>query len=341
MPKLNIERDIITLQHGSGGRASQQLIDTLFRPAFNDPELNKGNDQAQLFPSHTHLVMSTDSHVIQPLFFPGGNIGKLSVCGTINDIAMAGATPRYMAINFILEEGLPLLQLQKIVNSIADTAHQAEVALITGDTKVVERGKGDGIFITTTGVGIRLDNVNRGAESIQTGDAIIISGSLGDHAIAIMSARKQLGFTCDLDSDCKPLHSLVASMISVCPQVNCMRDPTRGGLSAILNELAHQRKVGMVIDEDKLPIKPAVSAACEVLGLEPINLANEGKLVAFCPQEQADTLLSKMRSHPDGQDAQIIGCVIEDSYHRVTMRTRFGGNRLVDWKYGDTLPRIC
>ena len=287
------------------------------------------------------MVMSTDSHVITPLFFPGGDIGSLSINGTINDVVMSGAKPCYIAASFILEEGLPLTDLKRIVESMAKAAQIAEVAIVTGDTKVVEQGSGDGVFITTTGVGIIPAGIDISGEHARPGDKILVSGTLGDHGIAIMSLRENLSFHTSIQSDTASLHDLVSAMVAAVPRIHVLRDPTRGGVATTLNEIARQSAVGMMLYEDKLPIHEQVSAACEFLGFDPLYVANEGKLAAICAPEDAEQLLAVMRSHPLGVNAEIIGEVIEDTHCFVQMETRFGGKRVVDWLSGEQLPRIC
>ncbi len=339
--KLDIQQGVVELQHGSGGRATATLLQELFLPAFANPILAAGNDQATLPQFQNRLAITTDSHVIYPLFFPGGNIGSLAVHGTINDLAVGGARPKHLAANFILEEGFPLADLQRIVNHMAEAAIDAGVTVVTGDTKVVERGKGDGVYITTTGVGILDSDTILGADRIRAGDAILVNGTLGDHGIAVMAARPDSGLVTELQSDSQSLHRLTAAMLQACPSIHCMRDPTRGGLAAALNELAHQARVGMRIEESHLPVTAEVRAACELLGFDPVNIANEGKLIAFCSQQHAPALLAAIREHPQGKEAAIIGTVVEDPSCKVSMRTRFGGTRLLEWKWGDPLPRIC
>lgn len=336
-----IKDKTITLSHGSGGKASWQLIHDVFMKAFHNPWLDQENDQALFQTEKGRMVTSVDSHVVSPLFFPGGDIGSLSVTGTINDIAMAGAKPLYLTIAAILEEGFPLKDLQQIVDSIAITAKAAHVAIVAGDTKVVERGKGDGIYLTTTGIGIVPDGINISGDKASPGDKIILSGHIGDHGIAIMSKRENLQFHTTLKSDCAALHDLVARMVEVVPSIHCLRDPTRGGLATTLNELALQSKVGFIIDENQIPIRPEVESACELLGLDPLYIANEGKLVAISPSDQTETLIHAMRKHPLGQNAQIIGEVITDPHHFVQLKTKFGGLRMMDWLVGEQLPRIC
>ncbi|VVC75534.1 Hydrogenase expression/formation protein HypE [Aquicella siphonis] len=340
-PKLNFKNGHVELSHGSGGRAMAQLIDQLFFDAFDNEWLAQRNDQALFSVSAGRMVMTTDAHVVSPLFFPGGDIGCLAVYGTINDIAMSGAKPLYLSAGFILEEGFPLADLQKIVASMARAAQAANVAIIAGDTKVVERGKGDGVFITTTGIGVVPDHVNISGNNARPGDSILVNGYIGDHGVAIMAHRNHLQFQTDIQSDTAALHELVADMVKAVPGIHCLRDPTRGGLATTLNELAVQSKTGFVIDESCVPVRREVAGACELLGLDPLYVANEGKLVAVCPSGQADTLLAVMRSHPLGTFAAVIGTVIEDSRHFVQLKTRLGGMRIVDWLAGEQLPRIC
>ena len=339
--KLNFKEGIINLTHGAGGRVMAQLIDQLFLAEFDNEWLAQKNDQACFTISSGRMVMATDAHVISPLFFPGGDIGSLSVHGTINDIAMSGAKPLYLSASFILEEGFPLVDLQKIVKSMAKAAKQANVAIITGDTKVVERGKGDGVFITTTGVGIVPEGIYISGDQAKPGDSVIVSGYIGDHGVAIMAHRNNLQFQTNIQSDTASLHELVSCMISCVPDIHCLRDPTRGGLATTLNELALQSQVGLMIDESKIPIRSEVASACELLGLDALYVANEGKLIAICPPNDADKLLAAMRLHPLGLHAQIIGEVLTDPLHFVQLKTKLGGMRIVDWLAGEQLPRIC
>lgn len=329
------------MSHGSGGRAMAQLIEELFVAQLDNALLRQGNDQARFNPPPGRMVMSTDGHVISPLFFPGGDIGSLAVHGTINDVAMAGARPLYLAVGFILEEGFPLADLARIVESMARAAAAAGVPVVTGDTKVVEQGKADGIFITTTGVGVVPDGVDVSGDRARAGDTVLLSGSIGDHGVAVMSKRENLSFETSIESDSAALHDLVAAMVREVPGVRCLRDPTRGGLATTLNELARQSGVGMRIREVSVPVKPAVAAACELLGLDPLYVANEGKLVAICPSGDAERLLAVMRVHPLGAEAAIIGEVVADEHGFVHMETAFGGSRVVDWLAGEQLPRIC
>jgi hydrogenase expression/formation protein HypE len=338
---VDFKHGCVDMSHGGGGRAMAQLIDELFQRAFDNEWLRQGNDQAAFSVPPGRLVMATDSHVVSPLFFPGGDIGCLSVHGTINDVAMSGAVPLYMAAGFILEEGLPLADLERIVDSMAAASKEAGVPVVTGDTKVVEKGKGDGVFITTTGVGVVPNAVHISGDRARPGDRILVSGTIGDHGVAIMSLRENLSFETTIRSDTAALHGLVAAMVAATPGIHCLRDPTRGGVATTLNELAAQSGVGMLIDEAAVPVLGAVEAACEFLGLDPLYVANEGKLIAICASEDAAPLLASMRAHPLARDAAIIGEVVEDPHHFVQMRTRFGGKRIVDWLTGDQLPRIC
>ena len=339
--RLDLKRGTVDMSHGSGGRAMAQLITELFQAHLDNALLRQGNDQALFSPPPGRMVISTDGHVISPLFFPGGDIGCLAVHGTINDVAMAGARPLYLAAGFILEEGFPLADLVQVVASMARAANEAGVPVVTGDTKVVERGKGDGVFITTTGVGVVPEGVEISGDRARPGDAILISGHIGDHGVAVMSKRENLGFDVAIRSDTAALHGLVAAMVEVAPDIHCLRDPTRGGLATTLNELSHQSGVGMCIRESAIPVRPEVAAACELLGLDPLYVANEGKLVAICPGTDADALLAAMRAHPLGQHAAVIGEVVQDSHRFVQMETGFGGSRIVDWLAGEQLPRIC
>ena len=332
---------VVDLRHGSGGRVMAQLIESLFVKHFDNALLRQGNDCAAFEVAAGRMVMSTDGHVVSPLFFPGGDIGSLAVHGTLNDLAMSGARPLYLSAGFILEQGFPLAELERIVASMARAAKRAGVPVVTGDTKVVERGKGDGVFITTTGIGAVPDGVAISGEMAGAGDAILVSGSLGDHGVAVMAGRENLRFETAIESDSAALHGLVAAMVAAVPDIHCLRDPTRGGLATTLNELSRQSGVGMLIREAAIPVKPAVSAACELLGLDPLYLANEGKLVCICAAADAGKLLDVMRDHPLGADAAIIGEVLDDPQRLVQMETRLGGRRVVDWLAGEPLPRIC
>ncbi len=339
--RLNTRNGTVDMTHGSGGRAMAQLIEELFVRQLDNAWLRQANDQALFEVPAGRLVMSTDGHVISPLFFPGGDIGSLSVHGTINDIAMSGARPLYLSAGFILEEGFPLADLEKIVAGMGRAAAAAGVPVVTGDTKVVEKGKADGVFITTTGIGVVPEGVNISGELARPGDAVLVSGSMGDHGVAIMSSRENLEFETSIESDSAALHTLVADMIAAVPDIHCLRDPTRGGLATTLNELARQSGVGMKLQETAIPVNPAVTAACELLGLDPLYVANEGKLICICAREHAQPLLEVMQAHALGRQAAIIGEVVEDAHGFVQMQTGFGGSRVVDWLAGEQLPRIC
>ena len=340
---LDLKHGRVDLTHGSGGRAMAQLISELFAKHLGNEYLGQGDDGAVL-PASTsdeRLVMATDAHVVSPLFFPGGDIGCLSVHGTINDVAVMGARPLYLAAAFILEEGFPLADLARIVESMAAAAKEAGVPVVTGDTKVVERGKGDGVFITTTGVGAIPAGRVVGGARVRAGDAILISGSLGDHGVAIMSKRENLSFDSPVVSDTAALHGLIADLFATGADIHCLRDPTRGGLAATLNEIAGQSGVGMMLHEKQIPVKQGVAAACELLGLDPLYVANEGKLICICAASGAEKLLAALRAHPLGREAAQIGEVLADEHHFVQLTTSFGGRRIVDWLAGDQLPRIC
>ena len=303
--------------------------------------MRAGNDGAVLTLPPGRVVVSTDGHVLSPLFFPGGDIGCLAVHGTVNDVAMMGAKPLYLTAGFILEEGLPLADLERIIRSMAVASREAGVAIATGDTKVVEKGKGDGVFITTTGVGVVADGIELSGDRARPGDKVLVSGTLGDHGVAILSKRQNLEFETEICSDTTALHELVAAMLAAVPGIRVLRDPTRGGLAATLNEIAQQSQAGVILDERAIPIRPDVAAACELLGLDPLYVANEGKLIAICAAQDAERLLDVMRSHPHGKNAAIVGEVVEDKHAMIQMRTKFGGARVVDWIAGEQLPRIC
>jgi hydrogenase expression/formation protein HypE len=338
---VSLRKGSVDMTHGGGGRAMAELIRDLFQRHLGNPILDQGNDGALLAPQAGRLVLSTDGHVISPLFFPGGDIGSLSVHGTLNDVAMTGARPLYLTASFILEEGFPLADLERIVMSMARAAKEAGIPVVTGDTKVVEKGKGDGVFITTTGLGVMPDGVHISVERAKPGQAILLSGSIGDHGVAILSKRENLEFETEIQSDSAALHGLVAEMVAAAPGIAVLRDPTRGGLAATLNEIARSANVGMMLDEAAIPMKPDVAAACELLGLDPLYVANEGKLVCLCEAGDADSLLAVIRAHPLGREAALIGHVTDDDANLIQMRTGFGGTRVVDWLAGEQLPRIC
>ena len=339
--RLDLHHGNVTLSHGAGGKTMAQLIDGLFVAAFDNEWLDQGNDQAALELPAGRTVMTTDGFVVSPLFFPGGDIGDLAVNGTVNDIAMGGARPLYLSAGFILEEGFPLADLARIVESMADAARHAGVTIVTGDTKVVQRGSGDGVFITTTGIGVVPPGVSPSADRARPGDAVVLSGSIGDHGVAVLAQREGLRFETTVTSDTAALGDLVAAMVAAVPDIHVLRDPTRGGLAATLNEIADHSAVGMVLEETAIPVRGEVRAACELLGLDPLNIANEGKLVAICADRDAARLVAAMRGHEHGREAAVIGRVVEDDRRFVQMRTGFGGSRLVDWLAGEPLPRIC
>jgi len=340
--KLDLKEGRVDMSHGSGGRAMAQLIDDLFAAALDNEYLAQGNDQAAFDIEGGRMVMTTDGYVISPLFFPGGDIGSLSVHGTINDLTVGGAKPLYLSATFIVEEGFPLADLDRIARSMAAASKDAGVPVVTGDTKVVERGKADGVFISTAGVGIVPPGLDFSGDRAQPGDKVVLSGSLGDHGVAVMSKRENLTFETEILSDSAALHTLVATMVETAgASIRCMRDPTRGGLAATLNELAGQSGVGIRLDEASIPVKPQIEAACELLGLDPLNVANEGKLIAIVAADAADALVAAMRGNELGAAAAVIGDVIADDRHFVSMKTTFGGERMVDWLSGEQLPRIC
>jgi hydrogenase expression/formation protein HypE len=332
----------IVLGHGSGGKLTADLIGKIFLPAFANPVLDRLDDQAVLQINGAKLAFTTDSFVVTPIFFPGGDIGSLAINGTVNDLAMSGARPLYLAAAFILEEGLPAEDLQRVVESMRQAANAASVQLVTGDTKVVNRGKGDKVFITTTGIGVIEQPVNISADAARPGDKILLSGTIGDHGMAIMSKREGLEFEGSIESDCAALHSLVAAMLEAGPgNIHCLRDPTRGGVATTLNEIAGRSRVGMNLREPTIPVRESVKGACEVLGLDPLYVANEGKLVAVVAADAADAVLRQMRAHPLGREAAIIGEVLPDHPGMVLMKTEIGGTRILDVMFGEQLPRIC
>ena len=334
-------QDAVLLGHGSGGKLSAALLQQIFLPAFHNPLLSRLEDQAVLDVQNGRLAFTTDSFVVKPLFFPGGDIGSLAVHGTVNDLAMGGAQPLALSAAFILEEGFPLADLRRVVDSMARAAESVGVPIVTGDTKVVERGCGDGVFINTTGLGMVAAGVELSAANARPGDAVILSGSLGDHGITILTRRQGLELEGAIESDSAPLHTLVAAILGAARDVRVMRDPTRGGLASTLNEIAVQSHAGIAIRETALPIHDGVRGACEVLGLDPLYVANEGKLVAIVPAASAEAVLAAMRRHPLGAEAAIIGEVVALHPGLVTMHTPFGTTRIVDMLAGDQLPRIC
>jgi hydrogenase expression/formation protein HypE len=334
-------RDKVLLGHGSGGKLSAQLLHEVFLPTLRNEALSKLDDQAVVNLCGHRVAITTDSFVVKPLFFPGGDIGSLSVYGTVNDLAMGGAQPLFLTAAFIIEEGLSVDILQRIVTSLQLCAAAAAMPVITGDTKVVEKGKGDGVFINTTGIGIVSDDVNMSANRARPGDTVLLSGSIGEHGIAILAQREGLEFETTIESDSANLYPLVSEMLKTGSAIRCMRDPTRGGLSSTLNEIASQSRVGIELDERAVPVREEVMGACEMLGLDPLYVANEGKLVAIVEPADAESLLAAMQSHPLGHQARIIGTVTDRNPGFVTMRTRLGTTRIVDMLAGDQLPRIC
>ena len=333
--------DCVLLGHGSGGRLSCELLRDVFLPAFHNPTLSRLDDQAIVTVNGSRLAFTTDSFVVQPLFFPGGNIGSLAVHGTINDLAVGGAQPLFLSAAFILEEGLPLDVLRTVVHSLQHAAEEAGVEVVTGDTKVVERGKGDGLFINTSGLGVVPPGVQLSCDQARPGDCVLLSGPIGEHGIAILAQREGLQLRGALESDSAALHTLVASMLEVGNGMRCMRDPTRGGVASALNEIAVQSRVGIVLDERSIPMREEVKGACELLGLDPLHVASEGKLLAIVAAGSAEPLLDAMRRHPLGRQAQIIGKVTDSHPGLVAMRTLIGPTRIVDMPSGDLLPRIC
>ena len=338
--------DIITLAHGSGGKAMRDLIDDVFVKGFDNEYLAPLEDQARfelanLSAHGDRLAMTTDSYVVDPLFFPGGDIGKLAVAGTVNDLAVSGATPLYLSCAMIIEEGLPIEDLRRIVASMKTSADNAGVCIVTGDTKVVNRGAADKLFINTTGIGVIAQDVNIASNRAQTGDLVIINGYVGDHGAAILDARGEMALEHTIETDCQPLNRLIAAMLESCPDIHCMRDATRGGIATVLNEFAQSSNIGIRLEENALPIRTEVRGMCEILGLDPLYLANEGKLLAIVPSEHADDLLSIMRRHPEGKDSAVIGSVISEPAGHVVLQTHFGGERIVDMLVGEQLPRIC
>jgi hydrogenase expression/formation protein HypE len=336
----------ITLAHGSGGKAMRDLIDDIFVRSFDNPILSQLEDQASFNLAHLmqqgdRLAFTTDSYVVDPLFFPGSDIGELAVNGTVNDLAVSGAKPLYLTCSVILEEGLAVETLRRVAASMQAAAKKADIQIVTGDTKVVHRGAADKLFINTAGIGVIPKGVEISARKIQPGDAVIINGELGNHGAAILIARGELALDTDIESDCQPLHSLVATILKVCPEVHAMRDATRGGLATVLNEFALSSNVGIRLNENSIPVREEVKGVCEILGLDPLYLANEGKLVVVLPSKYAEAVLAAMKSHPAGKDAAIIGEVMASPPGVVLLKTMFNSERVVDMLVGDQLPRIC
>ncbi|MEX2161368.1 MAG: hydrogenase expression/formation protein HypE [Anaerolineales bacterium] len=335
-------KERIVQGHGSGGKLTHDLIAKSFMAAWDNPILNAGDDAGVISTlGHSRLAISTDAHVVSPLFFPGGDIGRLAICGTVNDVAMLGAKPLYLTASFILEEGLEIEILEQVIAAMKAAAQEAGVQIVAGDTKVVGKGLADGMYISTTGVGLLPDGSNINGAAAKPGDAVIVSGTIGDHGIAVLSARGDLGLETELTSDVAPLNGLVADMLAASSNIHVLRDPTRGGLATTLNEIARQSNVGIVLKEGQIPVKPAVDSACELLGFDPLYVANEGKLVAIVAAEDADAVLAAMRKHHYGREAVLIGQVKADPAGRVLMETLIGSHRVVDVLMGEMLPRIC
>lgn len=331
----------IVMGHGGGGTLSAELVEHVFKPAFANDALDRMSDSAVVQLPAGRLAYSTDSFVVRPLFFPGGSIGALAVHGTVNDLAMSGARPLHLSAGFILEEGFPMESLGRIVQDMAAAARAAGVTIVTGDTKVVERGRGDGVYINTSGIGVIADGLHIAPQRAQPGDAILLSGTLGDHGMAIMSVREGLEFETTIASDCASLHTLVGALLAAVPDVHVLRDPTRGGLASALNEIAASARVGMVVREEAIPVRPQVRSACELLGLDPYFVANEGKLVAIVPGDAAAAALDAMRAHPLGRDAAIIGHVTDQHPGMLIGKTAIGASRVITMQIGEQLPRIC
>lgn len=334
--------EVITLSHGSGGKATNKLIENIFYKYFNNDLLNQKNDSTVLPEINGRLSFSTDSFVVNPIFFEGGDIGKLAICGTVNDIAMSGAKPLYISVGFIIEEGLPLNDLEKIVKSMSDTAKEANIKIVTGDTKVVEKGSVDKIYINTTGIGVIEENeINIGGDKVEDGDVIIVSGTLGDHGMCIMNLREELGFDNNIKSDCTLLNKLISEILSVSKNIKVLRDPTRGGVATTLNEIIEHSKISMEITEDSIPVKDEVKAMCDILGLDPLYIANEGKLIVVVDKNDSDKVLEVIKKNPIGVDASIIGHAIKDGKNKLYLKTTIGGKRIVNMPEGELLVRIC
>ncbi|RNJ49664.1 hydrogenase expression/formation protein HypE [Methylocystis hirsuta] len=345
-PRGKVHVPTVTLAHGGGGKAMKDLIDDVFVAAFDNPLLAPLDDQARidlldLAQYGDRLAFTTDSFVVDPLVFPGGDIGKLAVCGTVNDLAVGGALPLYLSCAVIIEEGVSIDLLRQVATSMAATAREAGVKIVTGDTKVVNKGACDRMFITTTGVGVVAAGVELGAHRARPGDAVLVNGLLGDHGAAILGARGDMALQSPIESDCAPLQGLIESLLKSAPNTRFMRDPTRGGVATVLNEIAEAAQIAIEIDESATPLRNEVRGFCEILGLDPLYLANEGKIVAIVPPDEAEPAVEAMRAHPLGRQAAIIGTVVAGEPGRVTMRTIFGGRRIVDMLVGEQLPRIC
>lgn len=332
--------DRILLAHGSGGKLAHDLVQKMFVDVLGNPILAKLDDAA-VFTASGRLAFTTDSYVVTPIFFPGGDIGKLAVCGTVNDLAMSGARPLYLSLSFIIEEGFPQKDLEKIVNSVKEATDEAGATIVTGDTKVVDQGSADGLYINTSGVGLIPEGVDVSGGNARPGDKVLLSGPIGDHGIAVMSKREGFSFSTKLESDCAPLNDMVADMLAASSNIHCLRDPTRGGLATTLNELAKQSEIKIIIEEERLPVRDEVLAACEMLGFDPLYVANEGKLVAVVAAPDAERVLNAIRKTRYGKEAVILGEVVEGDSGRVVMKTHLGATRIVDMLVGDLLPRIC
>lgn len=333
--------DKILLAHGNGGKYSQKLVKELFQRYLGNEYLDQMNDAAVFAAPGDDLAFTTDSFVVSPLVFPGGDIGKLAVCGTVNDLAVSGARPLYLSAGFIIEEGFAMETLEKIVASMAETAREAGVQIITGDTKVVPRGHVDGLFINTSGIGAMLPGIYVGGSCARAGDLVVINGTIGDHGMTIMATRSDLDIIADMKSDCAPLNNLILELLQAVPEIRVLRDPTRGGVATTLTEIAQQSKVGIALEETALPVKASVRATCDLLGLDPLYLANEGKFLAVIPPESIDRALSVLRKHPLGREAAVLGEVAGTPPGKVYMKTAIGGKRMVDMLVADQLPRIC
>jgi hydrogenase expression/formation protein HypE len=333
--------DRILLAHGSGGTMMRELIDDVFVREFEEDALKRLDDAASLpFPGD-RIAMSTDTYVVNPVFFPGGDIGKLAICGTVNDVATSGATPLYISVGFVLEEGFPVAELRRILESMRDAAHEAGVHIVTGDTKVVEKGHGDGVFINTAGIGVLAEGVDLSGSYVKPGDVVLLSGTLGDHGIAIVSTREGLEFETSIETDAAPLNKLIANVLAAAPNARCFRDPTRGGLASTLNELAEASGVSITVQETEIPVKSQVQGASEMLGYDVYQVANEGKMVAIVPADEADAALAAMKASPYGEDAAIIGEAAAEHPGKVYVDTSFGAKRIMDMLVGEQLPRIC
>jgi hydrogenase expression/formation protein HypE len=335
------DKKIISLAHGSGGKLTHNLIKNLFLREFKNPKLQPLTDSAVLSINGISLAFTTDTYTVKPIFFPGCDIGKLAVCGTINDLVVMGAKPLYLSCALVIEEGLKYHLLEKIISSMKKTAENTGIEIVTGDTKVVEKGKGDEVFINTSGIGIIDNDSQLSHENIKVGDKVILNGPIGDHGIAVLSSREEFGLQTSIESDCAPLNGLVSEILSLSPLIRFMRDPTRGGLATTLNEVVEGKDFGIILEEDQIPVRETVKAICEILGFDPLYIANEGKVVLIVAEKDASRIVEKMRTHPLGKESRIIGEVVTQPIERVCLRTLTGGTRIVDMMVGDQLPRIC